>query len=706
MILAAPIAAMSGRLLRRARSLMPARLIRWAATLPPGLRRRLDADTRACGQTLLQFGRSSDEEFTALAQGLSKLMQSLTELRQQREAFQLVLEDRDADRPLASAHEIYKRSVDIVHSSIGIAVSEQDQMGGIESVLLAACGASEHFRRNQLLLRLITMSIRMEATRLEPEHQATFINVGGAIGDITQKITASTEAAFQRIETVLAETRVERGHLGKIEHDLHHRAQSSIRTIQHELTALQAALAPCAEQGRGILELLAQTGPLTLRTLAALQHQDIVRQQLEHVAAGFNDLHHHLGDSGRTSRLELGYIHHAAGVQQAHLHSARLEIETATREVVGGLEAILAANSTHVERFDAMEAAAAAAFADFRIVRMFQEEISELSLVADKSREANNNISRLVDRIEHVVRVFAEEVGHHELDVKIVALNAQVAAAGVPAAEALSRLAEETSRISDDNSAITRELLAGLQAGLTQLRSIKTSADDFLKIVTNEKNELERDVTVVTDKLTRLSARVQSDVTRVRQAFASTRLSTKTLLDRLGLAALIEQSFPPTERLCEALLSASATHSDRRDLSDEATARLDAHRDRYTMQKENAIHATAFAVAATGAVAAAANDDIELFAPEPLPENAIQTTALAAAATGAIGAAASGDIELFAPEPAPADTAPSPAAVPTSSTPTAAAVLASAEVNTPPSTAPTPATAATAADLGDGIELF
>lgn len=605
------IADSTRRLLRGMRGWMPG-IGRWMSRLNAEQRGMLRNETRACREELLEFGRSSDREFTALAQGLSELTQNLAELRKHSAEFQLTLEDRDADRPIASAYEVYKRSVDIVHSSIGIASSEQEQMRGIESVLLAACSASDQFRRNQLLLRLITMSIRMEAARMELEHQTIFQNVGDAIGDITRKITASTEIAFQRIEAVIAETGNERSLLHGIECDLHNRARVSIQTIQHELTSLQRALVPCAERGRRVADLFAQTEPLTLRTLSSLQHQDIVRQQLEHVAAGFDDLHQHLDEEAVATGVELGYIHHAAEVQQAHLDSARSEIEHATSEVIGGLEAILSTGATLVKELDAMEAMSSTAFADFKIVEMFQKEISELARVADKSKETNGNISRLVVRIEEVVRVFAEEVGHHELDVKIVALNAQIAAARVPSADALSRLAEETCRVSQDNSVVTRALLTDLQTGLSQLRDMKASADQFLVIVTDEKTELEKGVEAVTMKLTRLSTRVQSDVMQVRQEFSAVQQRTQAIVGGLTLGALIERSFPRSEQLCAQLLAVSTDHSDRSQLSDQATARLEAHRDRYTMQKENSTHTSVIS-----GKTAVANAGLELFTVEP-----------------------------------------------------------------------------------------
>lgn len=615
-------AALHRRLLRGLRSCAPAKFRGWLTRFPAPQRRRLGALAVRCSTDLLDFGRRSDQAFTALAQGLGEVNQTLHQLRQQNTEFLSIMEDRDADRSIASAQEIYQHSVDLVHASIGIAASEQAQMQGIETALLAACAARAQFKRNQLLLNIITMSIRMEASRMEPENQSIFLNVGDAIGDINRRISSSTEVAFQRIETVIRETVIERVQLQSIEHDLHARAQTSIRTIQRELGSLQAALRPCAEQSRRISEQFAATEPLLLGTLVSLQHQDIVRQQLEHVSAGFHDLQAHLGlaDLGtRPLPLDPGYIHHAASVQQAHLHSARGDITQASRAVVTGLETMLAASTTLVESFSAMEAAGSAAFADFRIVDMFREEIGQLARIADKSKDTNGNISRLVQRIEEVVRVFAGEVGHHELDVKIVALNAQIASARVPSADALSRLAEETSHVSHQNTDVTRQLLGNLQSSLTQLLAIKASADEFLAIVTGEKTELEKGVAEVTAKLTRLSTRVQTEVTRVRHDYEAVHTRAQRLLQQVALEPLIAQTFPPAEQLCVELLTATAASAHPDALSAQAVARLEAHRDRYTMHQENTTHTAAItpglrqAAPPPPANPAALGDGIELF---------------------------------------------------------------------------------------------
>jgi hypothetical protein len=575
----------------------------------------------ACQEDLLRFGRKSDEDFTALARGLGALNQHLSTLRTQAEQLEVILEDRDEDHAVSSATALYKSSVDLVHASMGTALSEQDQIKGIEERLTHACKARDSFKRNHLLLRILTMTVRMEASRMTADYQGVFLNVAAAISEIGEKIATDTETAFERIGAVIAEARTERHNLQHLEQSLLGRAHDSIQRIERELESLKVLLLPCVEQSRGIGKLFSEVGPTTLRTLASLQHQDIVRQQLEHVAAGFDDIRRHLQESRspghEKAKVEIDYVHHAASVQKAHLHTARIEIETAAEEVTAGLRAVLAVGDQLLTDFTAMETAGKTAFQDCHVAQLFRDEIGQLASIADMSEKANDKISGLVERIAEVVRVFSQEISHHELDVKIVALNAQIAAARLPSADALNKLAEETSIISTENAQVTRDLVADLQTSLDSLMAVKRDADEFLEIVTSEKTELERGVLVVGDRLARLGERVQSKSSEVRREFEVTHRESAALLENLKFPSLVARCFEPAELLCERLLSATASHADPKALSAEASARLESHRERYTMRKESATHANALT---TVAAASVAPQEIELFGPgEPPP---------------------------------------------------------------------------------------
>lgn len=618
----------------------------------------------SCREQLLDFGRETDAEFTELARGLSDLTGRFSSIREQTESLDEVLHQRDKENILANAYQVYKSSVDLVHSSMGIALSEQQQMAQVEDALALACSVQDTFKRNNLLLRILTMSIRMEASRIDSENRAVFLNVAAAIAEIDDKIAQTTAAAFSRIEQVIEEARQERGALHGLEQELQSRAQQSIDRLQQELADYRQALGPCADLSCKIGELFAQTTPITQEILTSLQYQDIVRQQLEHVASGFEDISGHLREFGLAgnggAKIELGFIHHAASVQQAHLKSSRADIEKAGTSASGGIKRLLVIGEQLISSFNDIEKAAQVIFGRSRISELFKHEIHQLALIADQSEKANEKISRLVERIDDVVRVFSREITSHEFEVKLVSLNAQIAAARLSSAEALNKLAEESSLASSANAAATEELTRQLQACLGKLQGIKKDADEFMRIVTQEKNDMEARAGVASGQLGQLGVRIGARATDVRKQFAEIYESQRELLANLRFGELVGNTYDAASLVCGKLRSASRDYALPEDLTEEGLRRLAAHQNRYTMESEAELHSNVLKKAPAKKAAPEK--------PSPAP--------------AALSASPSPEIDRPAPTPTAGDSAP-----------------------TPPPAAPADASGKNE-DLGEGIELF
>ncbi len=581
----------------------------------------LGAELRRCRSELMRFGGDSDREFTELAQELGRFSSELGEVRRQTSQLTSVVQDRDEDRALSAAYSLYKSSVDLVHASIGMAVSEQEAMHAVEQELLLACAARDQFERSDMMLRILTLNIRMEAVRLEPEHQSVFINVAANIGEIAQKIMTTSVGAFARIEAIVEESGLERSELRRLEETLHQRAHTSVDTIFRELEKVRLALEPCGAQNQGIEEQLAQTGPITLGMVMALQHQDIVRQKLEHIAVGFDDIAGYIAgvDSGRPA--DAAFVHQAAKIQRAQLAAARAEIERAGHEVTEGMAQLLQHGEGLMACFTSMETAVTATFRDCRLAELYRAQISELASVADQGQVTNSKVSRSVGRIEEVVKFFSLEIARQEFDVKLVALNSQVAAARMSSAEALNKLSEECSRVSGQIAEVTGTLSGQLDKVLGSLQGIAGQADMFLQIVGQEKLSLEKGAVKIGGLLDHLGVQLQADAAQASQDFSRLFGETRSLLERLGFPALIDSCFTPAEELCERLHEITAPYATAR-LEPAAAAKLATHRERYTMEEERRAHAAALgaASAASAAAVAPSASTVELFGfPEEPP---------------------------------------------------------------------------------------
>lgn len=590
----------------------------------------------AC-EELLEFGRTSDHEFTTLARGVAELQTQLEAIRQQTEALDRTLHDADDDRALSSAYALYKSSVDLVHSSVGIAMSEQQEMTVVETGLRRVCAAREEFKRNSLLFRMIAMGVRMEASRLDADSQGTFLNVAIDIASIEQQMTETTEAAFERIAQVIHETESERDQVARLQSTLHERAHASIRTIQQELSNVETALQPCAQEVRDVTRLLQKAQGGVGGLIRALQFQDIVRQKLEHVTQGFDELIASSADDRRPTR-DTAFVRHAAHLQAAQLRQARTEIDRAAHDLTSGLDGLLATSEELLGRYNGVRESATHAFRDCRVAELFRSEIQQLSHIARQSEQTNQTISRLAVRIEEIIHVFGRDIAKHQFDVRLVSLNAQIAAARLPSADALNRIAEEAIHVSVAHGEITRTLATELEQTLDRIKGIKNEAQEFLQTVSSEKTALEFGATDVSAKLQRFGDRIQQESIAINERFQAANAQVRGLLDQVEFPAEIEAAFGPAQRGCQSLLDATAASAGAI-LGAAAVAQLAAHRQRYTMETEHATH-----TAATHAAIPAAPARPEAVPSAPAPASASAT----AAAPSSQAAESFGDgIELF-----------------------------------------------------------
>ncbi len=577
--------------------------------------RRLSPKIKEAQAALVTFDELSGKEFGALAEGLVPLDARLSDVREQAALLDHVLRDHDDDRALSSAFDLYKRSVDLAHASIGMALSQEEQMEQMESRLLHN---RDSFAQSSLMFRVLVVGIRTEAARIDPENSAVFRGLADEIDYMANRMSQSVDDAFGQIEAIVSEASAGRVQLKALQADLHTRAQASVKLLRDELDKIKQGLAPCLETSDEVARLLEEARTQTSELITSMQYQDIVRQRLEHVSHGFDDLAGHLGAG---AGIDCGYVHQAAKVQQTHLNSSRQSIEEATGRLADGGRRLLDTGSALVSRLEAMERETKTVFLENRAHQLFRRETENLVAIASQSEQTNQRIQRLLERIEESVNVFFTDIRSHELEVVHVSLNSQIAAARVPDAGALSKLAEEIARLAAHTAGLTRAVGEQLNETLGGLRTIRAEADSVCQSINAEKAELASGAVVVGEKLARLNDNIQTKVGSVVRQFNTAYQAVERLLPRLQLVSLVGPAFAPSHALCEGMLAATAAFAED-GVGADGQERLATHRSRYTMRQEHEAHLAADAPAAPGGIIVTSEtgwegttdrDDIELF---------------------------------------------------------------------------------------------
>lgn len=580
---------------------------------------------------MAEFGRLTDQQFTALAKNLGGLNEQFGVMKRELEVLDDVLHDRDQTHAVGAARALCKNSIELVHASLGVAHTIREQMARVDAGLQRTCAMREDFDKSFLLLRTVAMGFRVEAARVDSEFQGVFANVAAAISDIDHRIAASTRGAFAQIDQLLAESAEERMTVTTGEAGSFAGAQAAIDAVRHDLDALQAALAPISQATEQIAAEVDKSGPVVLQVLQALQYQDIVRQRLEHVSEGLADIEQAAQRAAGHECRELAYFGHAARIQLSQLESARSEIGRAGDEVTRGLCGLRDLGRAILGQLNELETRSGHALGSEAMVAMFTREIGHLARIAEASEHASRRVASLVERIGSVITVFSEEIEKQVREVKLVALNAQVAAARLPCAGALEKLAEETTHISRANATISHGLARSLRETLECLKGIRAEADEFLVAVGAEKAIIERGAGEIGDALRHHTDDVRRMSAQVRQHFDHVQQQLEQTLGGIDFSGQIDACFAPAEALCRELEEQAGEDVLETIPQD---GRLESHAARYTMEKERETHRST----ATPMLAPAGTDETKGASVHP---------GEAAPATLPAASASCGEMELF-----------------------------------------------------------
>lgn len=588
-----------------------------------------------------RFDEDTTSEFTSLTDALVKFDEKLSVAVDAATKLDQLLQDREQQGVYASAFGLFRQSVDLAHASIGIALSQEEEMAHLEGDL---CRGRNQFWRNSLMFRVLVLNIRAEAARISAEDRGTFLDVAAEMAAMEQQLATTVGRAFDELEAIVVEAATGRTQLQSLEADLHTTAQESVALLRAEVEGVQHRLHPCVATNQEILRLMAETRTQVRNLIVALQFQDIVRQQLDHIGQGFGDISGHLAAVEWQQAVDLAYVAHAARVQHAHLTGSQGAIEQASQQIDAAGRSLLQAGSALVDRFGEMVSVARGVFGDVRLEQLFASETANLVEISSQSEATSGRISVLLDRIERSVRVFSTEIAQHEIDVQMVALNAQIAAARIPSARALDKLAEETAQVARDTADLTRDMNRELKATLARLETMRGEADQVRATIGRDRGQLEAGSRTITARLEQLKACIFREAAEVEDSVQEPYRLVEAELNGLQFPGLIAPCFAPAAALCETLMKATAAFAED-GIGALGADRLAAHRERYTMKEEREAH---------GAVLGPASEDrppvdvasVELFG-GPVETDIAAGAPEPAAAQPAQEPAAAGSIELF-----------------------------------------------------------
>lgn len=448
-------------------------------------------------------------------------------------------------------------------------------------------------------LSFVEVLFKVESASLELEQRETFGTVAADIHRLRQLV----DEAFQKNAGLLGSTHATLAVVRqRLENDFRQHARAIAdkrRTIEAALTRLDEQLLRNARQETDAHALTRTLSVQVSAIVAALQYQDIIRQKSAHVVEALADWEaHHVYDRAFV-RLQL-----------AQLEAVDHDIDTAVDAISSGIEKIrelgegIDRRSLSMDDFEGMIASADG------MVQMLLDSIRETRGILGGTTSLIVEASEAARPAGNIAASLTTALGELSINMRLVALNAQVRSVQITDVTGLEVLAVRTAEISNKITGLSREVADRL----ARLRGVTDEMFGLFDQFSQEGRERERQMEVaqapVETELHGLRDRALAVFQTITQAVDQVRSAATGLQQTLGD---VPQAHGGLHRAMDDLAAFAASYCTGGDeLSDDAAALVSAHAGKYTMAAERHVHA-AFTGETTDTHATAAQAGLELF---------------------------------------------------------------------------------------------
>lgn len=538
---------------------------------------------------LHDFGSATDREFTDLAHSVSALLARIAELQARNDETLQLLSRESNDNAFDDAFAIGKRSIELVHSSVGVDYILAAQFESLDRLVEKCQRVRADFDKNRVKFRCLSVGFAIEAARCDTEHQAVFKTVAADFQRIDSTMEVTIESGFEELMRILAQMRHCRDQWKQNTQSGNACIATRLDSIRSTIFRIESDLAPCIDSCSQIKQLAQSLSSSLAPVLMGLQCQDMTRQKLEHVASALENL-----DNEKPATLTT-----QATLLSALLADARNLFDDSARTVMDGVSNALAQSDLLEVQLSNLQDTLLQRFGHGQLASSFGKEIKELAALTDASAAVHLQIADLDERIAAVIELFTTDIANRQQDIRLIALNAQVAASRLLSGGALERLAQETSIVANENEKTSDLLSTTLQNALVEIRDSRGASVLQLDCLNSERAT----ISLCTEDIdTRLTAFIQTAIDSSQSAAKRSRETTssiRALTANLTFSQQIAIAFDPASQALAQLAAACGTRRATPPSRDSAR-RLEAQRLSYTMETERVLHDRACAASCSG----------------------------------------------------------------------------------------------------------
>ncbi|MFZ5995116.1 MAG: methyl-accepting chemotaxis protein [Thermodesulfobacteriota bacterium] len=491
--------------------------------------------------------------------------------------------------------DIFNTSLDALRTTIEESAKAVRHIFNIGKELESLKSGQNALERLAVITRILGISTRIECGRLG-DMGSGFIFLSDQISNFSgalSKYASDFETEVKQVLANIEEAETSVAARLKIQRKESDRISQQIMGVLDMVDMASAQMTRLSEQIDHFSErILREVGEI----VSALQFQDITRQQVEHVQETLTEIGCSLDGKNlkKCTSEELSIVYRNLAVQLSQLRNVRSEITTAGQNIMTALEEIGREIEGHVRHVAAAIGETSGGKGDNALAMLepqmeaLGQQLKNSFLLSEVLFKTIGNVSGLVERIGSN----QAKINKTRLDMKILALNAQVQAARLGGdGRALSVLAEDMQHLSDSWSAVAEETASLLQNAVNVAADLKDKLEDVLEHCRSQTAKSQERASNAVLLLQTASDKTGSAVESINQASRSLGEDVTALGKTIKFPQLAESGLERTISHLEHLqdeIGKRLSPEERRLINGAST--LDRTAERYTMESERRMH--------------------------------------------------------------------------------------------------------------------
>lgn len=532
------------------------------------------------------FSQAITNDFTEHSKTLEALVDDIEELKGSCSSVVEIISADEGETPVQFAYQLFKKSEDIIMASFDQFRMIFDSVRTLKNLIQNIESNQNQLSKITVPLKMITVQYRITASMMDEKTRQEFYDLADKLAILIDEINNRIEKQFKDLtDTGSVCSKIIAG-LDQMVSEYEGQISKQLGTSRSNLGSLGDSLDNSHKLVDQITESSDRLSNGIFNIMVSMQAQDMTSQKLEHIGTAIDSICDRLQTSDKKDRAAtLYFVREASKVQSTQLDRLFGELESA---------------------MDSIRSSALNTDAEIEGIARATEELGQIGSQTDLLRTSAESVRQILSFVESTIdktkgvlgsltplrEKFTDstaKVMNIAVEMRMVAVNAQVYAANVTNGEALEVLSHSTQIQSLDAKSNIEAISKSLEQVAASLTAAEDSLAHFAELGQVDMDQLLQESEIAQNELQRLENDLPNQMNIIQQRREKVTHCTRQFAKKLSLDNSIKAKAEKILTLFQEISSANIKEP-RGEKREQEQRNISYLQNNYTMQSEVNVH--------------------------------------------------------------------------------------------------------------------